>query len=439
MTSNIVRVFKLSSIYMVGNLLNRLGAFLLLPLYTNYLSISEYGVLEILYATNALASMVFGAGLSHSTLRFYFEYDDQKDRNQVVTTNFLMAAFFTFAGAILVVALSPQISSILMGKHNYSHLIELAIIIIVFEVTIEVCLAYLRAREQAIFFVVLSLLKLSIQVGACVYFVAVMSKGVQGVLWGNVSSVFFIWVIVSIYIFRNCGMRFNFRYIKPILLYSLPFVVSGIVAVLMVNVTLYLIRINSSLAEVGIYGLAMKFAMILRFVVNEPFQRSYGSFRFSVIKQLNAKEIQSQIVHYYVIGASIVALGIGLFTTDVLHFMAAKDFWDAALVAPIILLAFLLNGIRYCFETGILYKKKTRYILMMGMISLVVSVAGNILLIPMWGVYGAAFTLMLVNTLLVLMTYLISQRLYSVPYDYFGVLKVCLTLTGVFIFSDIIK
>ena len=423
---------------MIGNLLNRLGAFLLLPLYTSYLSTSEYGVLEILYATNAFIAMVCGAGLAHATLRFYFDNDKQKDRNNVVTTNYFMASFFTIIGAIFVILLSSQISSLLMGDERYAQLVELAVLVIVFEVTIEVCFAYLRAREQAVLYVMMSLLKLSIQVGACVYFVAVISKGVQGVLWGNLLSVFFVWLFVTLYVFLNCGFSMNYKYIKPILKYSVPFVLSGIIGVLMVNLTLYLIRIYSSLGEVGLYGLAMKFAMILRFVVSEPFQRSYGSFRFSVIKQENAKEIQAQVVHYYIIVASIIALGIALFTPDVLHMMAANEYWGAAIITPIILLAFLFSGIRYCFETGILYKKKTSYIFFMSIISLIVSVVGNVLLIPIWGVYGAAFTLMIVNMLLVVMTFMLSQKLYFVPYDYLGVFKISFLLITVYFLADMI-
>ena len=438
MSGDIKRIFKHSGVYMVGNLLNRLGAFLLLPLYTNYLSTSHYGILEILYATNALVAMVFGAGLAHATLRFYFDYDSSKDRNSVVTTNFLVSGFFTLIGVALVIIASPKVSTLLMGSNEYAVLVELAVLVIFFEVTTEVCLAYLRAREQSLFFVGLSLLRLLIQVGACIYFVAIMSKGVQGVLWGNLLSVFSIWLVLSIYVFLRCGLHINYKIIRPILIYSLPFAASGIIGVFMVNITLYLLRIYSSLADVGLYGLGMKFAMILRFVVSEPFQRGYGSFRFSVIKQVNAKDIQSQVVHYFIVGSSIVALCIALYTPDVIHIMASEEYWDAAMVTPIILMAFLFSGIRYCFETGILYMKKTRYLLYMSVLSFIVSIVGNVLLIPIWGVYGAACTLMLVNAMLVLTTYSISQRLYSVPYDHIAILKICALLVGVFVFSEIL-
>ncbi len=68
MLDDLKRLFRHGGIYLVGNILNRVGAFLLLPLYTQHLPLAEYGVLEILYSTVAIISVLCAAGLSHTTL-----------------------------------------------------------------------------------------------------------------------------------------------------------------------------------------------------------------------------------------------------------------------------------------------------------------------------------------------------------------------------------
>ncbi|HBP87915.1 MAG TPA: hypothetical protein DD706_09485, partial [Nitrospiraceae bacterium] len=62
--SDMKRLFKHSSIYALGGIVNRAGAFILLPLYTSYLTPSEYGTLELVYGVTALVSSLLGVGLA---------------------------------------------------------------------------------------------------------------------------------------------------------------------------------------------------------------------------------------------------------------------------------------------------------------------------------------------------------------------------------------
>ena len=70
-SQEIGRFARHSAIYAIGNVLNRVGAFLLLPVYTNFLSTAEYGALELFYAVAIVISGVLSAGLSHATLRLF--------------------------------------------------------------------------------------------------------------------------------------------------------------------------------------------------------------------------------------------------------------------------------------------------------------------------------------------------------------------------------
>ena len=83
MSRSIGRFFQHSAIYALGNALNRVGAFLLLPLYTRYLSVGQYGSLELYYSISAVVSSLLSVGIAHATLRFYYEYDGESDRRAV--------------------------------------------------------------------------------------------------------------------------------------------------------------------------------------------------------------------------------------------------------------------------------------------------------------------------------------------------------------------
>ncbi|RME28056.1 MAG: lipopolysaccharide biosynthesis protein, partial [Candidatus Zixiibacteriota bacterium] len=66
-------MLKQSSVYMAGQLLSRLISFIMLPIYTRFLTPADYGILELLSMTVDIVAMLAGAGISAALLRFYSE------------------------------------------------------------------------------------------------------------------------------------------------------------------------------------------------------------------------------------------------------------------------------------------------------------------------------------------------------------------------------
>lgn len=412
------RFFQHGGIYLLGNILNRVVAFLLLPLYTNYLTVAEYGVLEMLYATVTVISVMLSAGLSHTTLRFYFDYHEEHDRHAVVTTNLVLILLLGVVGATAVHMMRFSLSSILFDTPAYAEAIDVCLAIMVLEISTEVGFAYLRARELSAFYVRLSFTRLLLQVGMSIYLVVGQRMGISGVLFANLGSVAFVWLVVVGYTLSRCGLTIRPALVLPILSYSLPMALGGIVAAVATNVDRFLIKEFLSLDAVGVYALAMKFAFLLTFLVSEPFYRAYGPFRFTVIHQDDAKVIQGLVVHYLVAGATYVALGVALFTPEVLYFMASPAYQSAYHYTPILLLAMIVSPVTYCFVAGILYKKKTKYLLYLSLVNLLVKTALNVVLILLLGIYGAALAFFIAEVVNAAMINRSAQRLYPISYRY---------------------
>lgn len=418
MLHNLKRLFQHSGVYLLGNIFNRIGAFLLLPLYTKYLAVAEYGVLEMLYATMAVVSVLLSAGLSHTTLRFYFDYAQEKDRHAVVTTNIALILLLAIAGAAAVHAVRVPLSNFLFDTPDFAQAIDICLAIMVLEISTEIGFAYLRAKERSVFYVVLSFARLLLQVGMSIYLVAGHGMGISGVLFANLGSVALGWLVVVGYTLAQCGLRARLSLIAPMLHYSLPIAARALVGVFAMNVDRFLLKEFLTLDAVGIYGLAMKFALLLNFLVAEPFFRAYGPFRFSIIEQEDAGKIQALAVHYLVAGATGVALGVALFTPEALYFMATPAYLDAWHYAPVLLLAMIVTAVSYCFETGILYRKQTRYLFNISFFNLLLKTALNVGLIMLWGIHGAALAYLLANLVQTVMINRVSQRLYPIVYGY---------------------
>lgn len=415
--SDISRFFKHSSIYAIGNLINRIGAFLLLPVYTNYLTVGEYGTIELFYVVSSVVSGILAVGMAHATLRFYFDYENQSDKNASITTNYIGSFVVTILGVSLLSFFAGDLALKVFESDKYTVGIYIILATLVLELSSQICLAYIRAIEYSIFFVLISVAKLVIQVGVNTYLVIFAGEGVTGVLIGNFVTVFTGWIILTVFTLYRCGFKFHLSKFLPILKYCVPFFLSTVMAIISTNVDKFILNYMISLETLGIYALALKFSMILEQMIGEPFSKSYGAFRYTIMDNNNAAKIQADIVRYLLIVAVFSALGISLFVPDLLYIMSNESFWRAADIVPILMLASVIKLVTYPLQTGILFAKKTKFMFYFTTLAAVVSVIGNLLLIPFIGLEGACITLVLTEMTVLYFTNKYSQKFFPVEYE----------------------
>jgi len=414
----ILRFFKHSGVYAIGNVLNRAGALILLPLYTNYLLPSEYGTIELFYVVSAVFSGFLSVGIAHATLRFYFDYEKENDRNSVVTTNLIASMLITATGSFVVGYWREYLATAVFGNTAYATGILIILTTMVLELSSQVCLAYLRARELSFLFVILSIVKLLVQCAANTYMVVYRAAGVEGVLFGNLLAVGIGWLILIVFTIRNCGFHFEIGKAIPCLKYSFPFLLSTLTALASSNLDRILISRYRSLSLLGTFALATKFSGLLDFMIGEPFNRSYGAFRFSIMKDPDAGTIQSRVVRYLFVMSVSVALGIALFAKDILRLMSNPEYWESVDILPVLLIASTFQILSYPFQTGVLYAKHTRYVFYINLFLATVSVTSNFLLIPRIGALGACLTQLVCAVLGAFVNNRISQKYFPVKYDW---------------------
>ena len=416
--SEIGRFARHSAVYAVGNVINRLGAFLLLPIYTNYLSAAEYGVLELFYSVAIVISGVLSVGLSHATLRFYFEFKDEADRRALVSTN-LLASLGIGATAVSIAAFwHAEIAQGLFSGADYTRGSLLILLTVMLELPSEVCQAYVRAKENSLFFVAISIVRLVVQLAVNSVLVIAFHQGVDGVLYGNLCAVAAGWTILFLYTTRNCGYTFSLDKLVPVLRYSFPFLLATIVGIVSANVDRFLISGMLSLQALGVYALATKFSKLLVELIGEPFNRAYGAFRFSIMNNPDAAIVQARAVRYLLAAASFSGLGIIYFTKDLLLVMSSQEYWAAAEILPLLVLAAILNLVCYPLQSGILFKKRTGEIFYIGVANALVRLIGGFGLISAFGLTGACGAVLLAATVNLALTDRIAQRFFPVAYEF---------------------
>jgi O-antigen/teichoic acid export membrane protein len=417
-TLNLARFARHSTVYAAGNIINRVGAFLLLPLYTNYLSLAEYGALELFYTASAIVSGLLSVGLAHATLRFYFEYSNESDRRSLVRTSFFAILGLGVFGALLVLPWSSQIASALFSHNEYRWGVPLVLITMIFELGSQVCLAYIRAVERSMFFVGVAVAKLILQVLLNTILVGKFDAGVEGVLLGNLVAVFVGWLILTSFTLSQCGIGFEKSKILPVLRYSAPFLYATIVSLVAGNFDRVFLGTKLSIAALGTYALASKFSSLLTELIGDPFNRSYGAFRFSIMGKPDAAIIQERITRYFAAGLFAASLGIALFTHDILAMTSDEQFWSAANYTPLLVIVALLRAIIYPMQTGVLYGKKSAQLFYIKVLATGVGTALTISLIGALSITGVCIALIVSAAVELVATDYLSQKIFPVRYQW---------------------
>jgi O-antigen/teichoic acid export membrane protein len=413
----------------------RIGAFVLLPLYTHYISVADFGILALLGSISAIVSSFLGIGIAHATLRFYFEFDEIRDRNAIVSTALITTAAICSPAIFVLSFFSEHISELVFRSKDYILVINITYVSLLFEMARQVGLAYMRAKEYSLLFVGVSVVQLIVQVSLNVYFLAVLKMGITGVVMGNTLTVFLGLVVCGAVVIKECGMRFELQKMRMMLGYSYPFLFSSITGVVFGNADRFILTSLFSLEAVGIYSLGLKFSEVLREIVIEPFQRSFGAFRFSIMKQDNAKEIQSRTLNYLFFVVAWVGLIVAVFSEQVVNLLATPSYHGVVQYIPIIILAQVIGSTGYIFQTGILIAKDTRKLFYINTLTGIIGVTTSCLLIYFLGIFGACISLIIKILFSICMIYKISQRMYYVDYDFKGIIYSLALAIGLYLLS----
>src|SRR5690348_6704770 len=96
-------------VYGLGTVLARAVSFLMLPVYTRYLSPADYGILQLLDVAVEVIVLVISAGATSGLQRFYFKASTTEDRHAVLVTGLAVQLTLDGIGAALMLIASPQI------------------------------------------------------------------------------------------------------------------------------------------------------------------------------------------------------------------------------------------------------------------------------------------------------------------------------------------
>ncbi len=425
---------KHSSVYGIGNVLNRVIGFLMIPVYTRYLIPSEYGILELLSLTTEIVGMILSMRISHAMFRIYFEHDSLEDKNEVISTSMLTFGAIGSIGLLMASLPSWFLAEKILNSSQYSYYFIISFATLWFNTLVLMAFYYLMILKKSTLYIISSSIKLFIALSFNIYFIVFLKMGVLGILYGNLIASVSMTVILVIPVLIQVGIRFSNRKLKEMLKYGLPLIPGSLANFVVLVSDRYIVKIFGSLSDVGIYSLSYRFGIMPHTLITVPFNQVWGVRRFELMKRDDAEELFGRIITYFIFLLTFIGLGISVLAKDTLYIIADSKFWDAYKYIPILLLSYIVYGLYFHFVMGILLAKKTKYISYIDIVNGIINIVLNIFLIKAYGLYGAAYATLISYTTRIVMVYLVSSRLQKIYFEFDRVLKILLSAGLIFIF-----
>lgn len=160
MSNDIRTIGKQTLIYGAGIVVGRLAGFLMLPIYTRFLTLSDYGILELLTTTVDFVGTIAAMGVAGAVFKFYVDEETEAGKHTVVSTAAIGLVTTTLVACSLGEAFSPFLSTTVLGQDGHALYFQLFFATHVFQTAENIPLLYLRARGRAVAFVAISVLRL---------------------------------------------------------------------------------------------------------------------------------------------------------------------------------------------------------------------------------------------------------------------------------------
>ena len=417
---------KETLIYGFGHIMARAVTFLLLPLYTHVFTPKEYGAISLAYAFIGFSLILYKYGMDTALIKYAVQkvgQDREKHITVILISQFITGIFFSIILYNFRIYLAPYV----LGINRPDWIVYLSIILFLDSLW-SLPLIILRSENKSIPYISYSLFNVIVTMVLNIYFVIKMNYGVKGVFISNIISSLLVLVFSLNIIFKNLSIKsFDREIFKKIIRFGIPFLPAGFFTMIMELSDRYILNIMVGIEDVGIYSAGKKLGM-LGLTVVMGFNMGWTPYFLKRGQLKGAKEEFSYIATVFLGFLGYICSLVILWIPEIIRFsffgktIIGSEFWGCEPIVNLILLGYFFFGCYLVQLPGVYIKKITAWVPIFRIIGAVTVILVSLLLIPFYGIIGAAYAIISAFFFMTISIYIKLKNIYLIPYNWKGFL-----------------
>jgi len=438
MSNALKRLAGQTALYGLSSILGRAVNFLLTPVLTYLLLPPEFGVITYLYAYTGFLNIIYLYGLETGYFRFAKKEGVGEANAFSVSLSSLLISTALFSAVFI--GLSDQIAQFILHAPKGEYILLLALILATDSLS-ALPFARLRWQGKALSFALLKLSSIFLNILFTLWFLQsipglapdhssytflnqwipqdTVAKILLANLLSNLFPFLFFWNILK-------GFRFTLRkdIRKELIAYCIPLMwmgLAGMVNELMDRILLgYILPDNfypgqSKLYAIGVYGACYKLSMFMSLAI-QAFRYAADPFFFSRAEDKNAPDLFAKVMTWFVLTCLSIFILVSIFLPYFGLLLRNAAFREGLYIVPFLLLANLFLGVYYNLSMWYKLTDKTIFGTYLSIGGAVITLLGNLALIPVLGYFGSAITTLICYFTMALLSWYYGQKYYPIPY-----------------------
>jgi O-antigen/teichoic acid export membrane protein len=439
MKDKIKELSKDTILYGISTIVGRFLNFILVPFYTNVFGTAENGVFNNIYAYIAFFNVVYIYGMDSAFMKYYSTADVSKKKDTFSTPYIFVFGTSVFFSILLLIFKSSFVQLMEIGA-EYSSLHYYLILILFFDTLALVPFANLRLHRRVIKFTSIKITNIFINLALNLILILKFKMGIEAIFIANLAASIFSFAALTPDIFKNLRFKVDKEILKKMIYFGLPYLPASISSTIVQVIDRPLVQAMTNTETLGIYSANYKLGIFMMLFVT-MFNFAWQPFFLTNAKEENAKQLFSKILTLFLLVASVIWIVLSLFVDEFARWqflpgrsIIGKDFLSGLPIVPIILLGYLFNGLYYNFQVGLYVEEKTKYFPVVTGLGALVNIGVNFLLIPVWGIIGAALATLAAYIVMATSLFFFSQKVYKIHYEYARIFKI---ITLLFVTSGV--
>ncbi len=413
-----MNLWKSMSVYTLSNLSRQAIGFVLLPVITGYLSTGQNGDLTTITSIVTLLGSFMILSAPGAINLEYFRQDQGKENFPTYISSALVNPLILFLVLTLLAFLfGSTLGDLLNIPTHWIYVIPLLSLTTLLPQVLSIIY---QARSKPLQYAMYNMSMTTLDLLFSILLIVGLSMNWEGRLIGNFGTKVLFGLIALFLLYRSGLLRFKFNwtYTKDAFFFGLPLILHILSANVMDLSDQLFIREMVGREELGVYSIGYKIGMII-LILQAAVLLAWQPFLFKKLKEITP-EAKKEIVRisYLIMVGLVIAAGILHLISPLLfkYFVLSPEYQDGIKFVGIIALAYVFLGWYKMFAGFIIYTKNNKYLSYIAVFNIIFNLGLNYFLIKNYGTMGAAYATAISYFSFFVITAIVSQRVYPMPW-----------------------
>jgi O-antigen/teichoic acid export membrane protein len=388
-------LFKSTFLYTIGNIFARSLSFILLPLYSNLISVEEFGNYALIMSGYVIMAAIYQGGLQAGFSKYYLENNDERYGKNIFSTLFNFVFILGLIISFILTYFSKQLSFLILNDVSRSDLVTIAIWMLFFDSLFFTILHLLKTKEQAKKVIYYSSYSAIVNFIFNIFLVYYLQYGIKGIFGAQLISGIISLIIVYPVLKENYKFTIENKLLRKILVFALPLLLSGVLSTFVDVVDRFIINELMDKKSVGLYSFSYRIALIMNvFIIS--FRTAWTPFSIRVYKDAQYPRLFGASLTKLLAVSFLIFLFVSLLINDLFNtkifdiYILNPEYAGGLNIIPVVMFGYIFSGLVSYYSVYPFISGKSYHFLVSDIIAFVTNIIFNFLLIPVWKLMGAA-------------------------------------------------